>query len=73
MAVNPKSLANLEKGRLLKSSKPRYDEAKKRRHLTVTETGWKAIKEKAEKELGLSVSEMLERIARGEYELVKVK
>jgi hypothetical protein len=47
-----------------------YDEPKKRRHLTVTQTGWYEIQQIAETH-NLSVSELLERLARGEFKLVR--
>ena len=47
-----------------------YQEPKKRRHLTVTQAGWEEVQAIAE-QYDLSVSEMLERLARGEFELVR--
>ena len=66
MAVNPKSLANLQFG-----SNTSYSEPKKQRSITVTETGWLAVKERAG-EVGVSVSEMVELIGRGKFKLTKV-
>ena len=61
-AVNPISLKNLNR----KGTKPRYDEPKKPRRLTVTDSGWQQAKAIAKRDLGLSVSELVERIGRGE-------
>ena len=47
-----------------------YEEPKKRRNLTVTQTGWDEVQEIA-KTYNMSVSELLERLARGEFELVR--
>ena len=47
-----------------------YEEPKKRRHLTVTQTGWNEVQALAKRH-NLSVSELLERLARGEFELVR--
>ena len=69
MAVNPKSLLNLKPG----ERKPRYSEAKKKRNLSVTDTGWEKAKESIKEELGISVSELLEQIGRGKYKIVEVE
>lgn len=68
----PKKPAKYSQGRnpeTLKNLKPRspiYDELKRDRRLTVTETGWAGCKEVAEI-LGLSgVSEILEKLGRDE-------
>jgi hypothetical protein len=59
--IHPNSLGNLtHEGR-----PPAFNEAKKRRYLTVTDTGWVNTKAIA-KELGCSVSELLEKIGRHE-------
>lgn len=68
MAVHPKSLLNLKPG-----SDTSYKEPKRQRSITVTDTGWLAIKEKARQELGLSVSEVVELLGRGKFKLVKVE
>lgn len=41
-----------------------YEENKKRRQIMATDTGWESFKEVA-KRLGLSASELVERIGRG--------
>ena len=69
MKSHPNSLANLIPN--AGTNKPRYSEAKKRRHITVTETNWVAAKQKVKQEFGLSISELIEKIGIGEYELVK--
>ena len=66
MAVNPKSIANLEFGR----SNPTYEELKKQRSVTITETGWTSIKGIA-KAKGLSVSELIEQIGRGKFQVTE--
>ena len=55
---NPASLGNLQPRETL------YDEPKKRREVMVTQDGWDGFKAKA-KDLGLSASELVERIGRG--------
>ena len=59
--IHPNSLENLtHDGR-----PPAYGEGKKRRYLTVTDTGWNNTAAIAQ-ELGCSVSELLEKIGRHE-------
>lgn len=62
--VNPKSLENL-----IHEGRPSaFDEPKQRRHLTITETGWKGTQVVA-RAMGCkngNVSELLEKIGRGE-------
>ena len=60
--THPKSLENLtHEGRPLT-----YDEAKKRHEVSVTDTGWTGAK-KAAKEAGCTgISDLLEKIGRGE-------
>lgn len=61
MAVNPKSLKNLRSdGRV-----PDYDEPKKKRELTVTETGWNSAKAIIKAAGFTSVSQFLEELGRG--------
>lgn len=67
MSVSENSLKNLKRG----GSNPSYPEPKKRRHLSVTETGWDKTKAIAKEQLKLSVSEMLEKIGRGELIVTK--
>lgn len=67
MTINPISLQNLTNH----GSVPRYEEEKKRRQLSVTDSGWDAAKAIAKETLGLSVSEMLEKIGRGELKVIK--
>lgn len=65
MTVHPNSLANLRPGR-----EQKYAEAKKRRHLTLTDTGWIAVKELAQQKFGMSVSEFLEQVGRGNFKIL---
>jgi hypothetical protein len=59
--VHPSSLANLKhEGRPLKRGT-----AKKHRRLSVTEEGWQGCMEISD-ELGMSISEILESLGRGE-------
>ena len=69
MAVHENSLANLKPNR--KGSKPKYEELKKQRSVTVTEVGWNSLKSYVKEEFDLSVSELLEHIGRGEFKIVK--
>lgn len=66
--INPKSLENLtHEGR-----PPSYEEPKKRRYLSVTETGWAGAQE-AIASVGCKggVSEFLERFGRGEFAIAQ--
>lgn len=63
--TNPNSLANLKPG-----STPKFDEPKKPLQLTVTPTGAKAAKAVAAN-MGVSLSDLIELIGRGEIELQK--
>ena len=67
---NPNSLANLKPGY---GTKPRgfNSEEKKRRNLSVTETGWKGTQLTAREYGCKSVSEFLEKLGRGEIDLSK--
>ena len=67
MAVHPNSLANLQSG-----SNPAYADPKKRRHITVTNPGWQKAKAIAKEKFGLSISELVEQIGRGKFEVVEV-
>ena len=61
---HPNSLANLNGGR-----PTIYEEEKKRRTLTVTESGWEGVTELVE-DLGCSsVSDLLERLGRGQIKV----
>jgi hypothetical protein len=71
MAMHPNSLANLKTN--VGGNKPRYESKKKRRHLTVTTEGWEQAKAIIEEKLGLSVSEAIELIGRGECEIKRLK
>jgi hypothetical protein len=65
--INPKSLENL-----IHEGRPQaFEEAKKRRYLSVTETGW-AGAQAAIEAAGCKggVSEFLERLGRGEFAIV---
>ena len=60
--THPNSLANLKhEGRPLKRGT-----TKKHRRLTITDEGWQGCQELSS-ELGLSVSEILESLGRGEF------
>ena len=66
MAVNPRSLENLRKdGRT-----PDYDEPKKKRELTVTDTGWDSAKQVIKAAGFTSVSQFLEELGRGNVSLL---
>ena len=69
MSVNPISLKNLTNS----GSKQRYNEQKKRRQLSITDTGWNASKAIAKEQHQLSVLEMLEKIGRGELLVVRAE
>ena len=69
MPVHPNSLANLRPG--TSGTKPRYEERKKKRNLTVTDTAWCNAKESIKQTLGVSVSEAIELIGRGEFKIIK--
>ena len=60
--THPNSLANLKhEGRPLKRGS-----AKKHRRLSITDEGWQGCQELSS-ELGMSVSEILESVGRGEF------
>lgn len=59
--VHPNSLANLVR----EGRSQIYEEPKKIRSVSVTTTGWSGLKEMAHA-LGLSTSELLERLGRGD-------
>jgi hypothetical protein len=66
MPVNAKSLKNLNR----RGKKKIYDEDKKQRYLSVTETGWEGVLTTV-KQLGFSgVSELIEKIGRNEVVVV---
>ena len=69
MAFNPKSLKNLRLGE--GEIRTRYEEQKKQRSVTLTDTGWKAVRGMAKEKFGLSVSELFEQIGRGNIKLSK--
>ena len=71
MAVHPNSLANLRND--VGGGVPRYESKKKRRHLSVTDFGWQEAKKTIKSDLGVSVSEAIELIGRGEYRIIKTK
>ncbi|MDJ0688738.1 MAG: hypothetical protein QNJ41_09520 [Xenococcaceae cyanobacterium MO_188.B32] len=64
MPVHPNSLANLTSS----GSVPARGEPKKKRNIAVTDTAWVQLRQYCQ-ELGISVSEAIERIGRGEYRL----
>ncbi|NJM74169.1 MAG: hypothetical protein HC862_31100 [Scytonema sp. RU_4_4] len=57
--VNPKSIENLQPG-----GQPRYDQPKRARNVSTTDTAWAGLKELAD-ERELSLAELLEQIGRG--------
>jgi hypothetical protein len=66
---NPNSQDNLKQ---YKKGEPKfYDELKKRREALVTDTGWEGFKQLA-KDVGLSASELIERLGRGTIELKEI-
>ncbi len=56
---HPNSLKNLSPG----ACSTMYDERKKARNVSITDTAWEAFKQKA-KTYGISASELIERIGR---------
>lgn len=72
--INPKSLDNLNWKHGLKSPGRRntYDEAKGRHGVTLTETGWAGVQATAQK-FNLSVSELFERVGRGQLKVVDLE
>ncbi|WP_414589206.1 hypothetical protein [Scytonema sp. PCC 10023] len=61
--VNPVSLENLQPG-----SEPRHGEPKRPRNVSVTDTGWRCLKQQAQSR-GLSLAEFLELIGRGQLKV----
>ena len=59
---NAKSLQNLNR----EGTKPIYGDRKKPRNLSITAFAWEEIKRIAKEDFGLSVSEVVERIGRGD-------
>ncbi len=72
--INPKSLENLNWKHGLKSPgrKTAYAEAKSRHGVTLTEAGWFGLQQTAQK-LNLSVSELFERVGRGQLTVVDLE
>lgn len=66
---HPNSLQNLELGR----RKPKYEQSKKQRSVSLTDAGWSKCREEIKSTLGLSVSEFLEQIGRGEIKIINGK
>lgn len=66
-------MSEIPKKRGAGGSEPRYEEKKKRRHLSVTQTAWETAQTKVKEELGLSVSEAIELIGRGKLKLVNIE
>lgn len=60
---NPSSRANL------RPMAPIYGEEKKVRRLTITDTGWEALQTIAKEKGARSVSDLLEKLARGDIVL----
>ena len=66
---HPNSLANLTPG---SGGRPKtYSEDKKNRQLTVTETGWDGVKEIAVMLNCNGVSDLLEKLGRGELKILR--
>jgi hypothetical protein len=66
--INPQSLSNLTRdGRPQK-----YDEPKKDKRLTITETGWNGAKTLIES-MGMSVSEFMEQLGRGQITVMRTQ
>ncbi|ACK74006.1 conserved hypothetical protein (plasmid) [Gloeothece citriformis PCC 7424] len=63
--MHEKSLANLELG----GRKPDYEEAKKRRNISLTDKGWDNLLVIAHKYHCRSVSELMEKIGRQEIKI----
>lgn len=63
---HPNSQINLE----LRGRKPDYGEHKKRRFLTVTEEGWQGSKAVADQAGCASISDLIEKLGRGELKLL---
>ena len=62
---HPNSLKNLKLG----GNKLRYEQPKKRRCISLTDEGWDKCRELVKQNFGLSVSEFMEQLGRGEIDL----
>ena len=66
MSSYPKGYHPNTRKHWLTGTKPRYEEKKRPRTLMATDTGWENLKRIAKEKLGLSVSEMVDQIGRGQ-------
>lgn len=66
---HPNSLQNLKLG----GNKLRYEQPKKRRSISLTDDGWEMCRQLSKQNFGLSVSEFMEQLARGEIDLDDLK
>ncbi len=62
---HPNSLENLKK----RGNKAKYNQPKRQRSVSLTDEGWSLCKNEIKTALGLSVSEFLEQIGRGEIKI----
>ena len=62
---HPNSLKNLKLG----GNKLRYEQPKKRRCISLTDEGWDKCRELIKQNFGLSVSEFMEKLGRGDLDL----
>ena len=67
--MNPKSLENLRMGQS-PGRKPVYNQSKSRHGVTLTDDAWAGVQAIADR-LGISVSELLERIGRNQLAVVE--
>lgn len=66
---HPNSLKNLKLG----GNKLRYEQPKKRRSISLTDEGWDKCRQLTKENFGLSVSEFMEQLGRGEIDLEVLK
>ncbi len=66
---HPNSLQNLKLG----GNKAKYDQPKKRRNISLTDESWEKCRKLVKQNFGLSVSEFMEQLIRGEIDLDKLK
>ncbi|GAB4551289.1 MAG: hypothetical protein Tsb0014_45580 [Pleurocapsa sp.] len=62
---HPNSLKNLQLG----GNKIKYDQPKKQRSVSLTDEGWSKCRAEIKSALGITVSEFLEQIGRGEIKI----
>jgi len=66
---HPNSLQNLKLG----GNKLRYEQPKKRRNISLTDEGWDKCRQLSKQNFGLSVSEFMEQLGRGDIDLEDLK